>query len=573
MEDTEVRIFFEKERSDLSTRAINLLKELEIYDFRAFMDFIKMNNFTYDFQKVRNCGKRTAIEINGLIITLLSKYHSEREISSQDANTKITEEVEKEEKRIPNITFLYKSKLREFVLEDIETVQLLRYIDEFNYMFCKLSVRSRNIFRFLEIDTFKAMLNFLQTVKIGFRFIKVQNCGKKAEVECDNFIKDVIYLLVKDSEAALKTSSAIQSSLFQILNSYIFESKIFSEREIEILKVRFKINKNAEQNDKGALSEIANKFNLTTERIRQLETTLPRKVKLLTNNVIKEFNLDISKYTSSKFFLIDDQYTEKINEAEQTEFSLSFVILILDSIFNFDFEIFKFKTSDKLFAIAIEKKIRFDFERCFDYLITIVDNPVRKRGIILTLNEINEEYALNLNTPIDIAVRDILYCFLGQWDFVQIDNNQISILRNTRLKLFERIETLLKQNAKPLHYTKIYSLLTEQGIEITNALNVHSVLQRFPDIFGLKGQGIYGLKEWGGYFGSIGDVAEEYLKKRNEPLSMRDLEEFICRELIVSQESIREVLFHYAAENRFIKHRNGKVGLRKWDNVQLKMFK
>jgi hypothetical protein len=29
----------------------------------------------------------------------------------------------------------------------------------------------------------------------------------------------------------------------------------------------------------------------------------------------------------------------------------------------------------------------------------------------------------------------------------------------------------------------------------------------------LKGQGIYGLKEWGGYFGSIGDVAEKYLNK------------------------------------------------------------
>jgi hypothetical protein len=41
----------------------------------------------------------------------------------------------------------------------------MQSIDEFNYQFSTLSVRARNILRILEVDSFKNMLNFLQTTK------------------------------------------------------------------------------------------------------------------------------------------------------------------------------------------------------------------------------------------------------------------------------------------------------------------------------------------------------------------------------------------------------------------------
>lgn len=569
----DLQIIFEKERSDLSTRAANILTELGVFDFDNFMDFMRKHRFSFNFLNAKNCGSHTAREINDLVNIVFKNYHLEKSASQSLEPIKSNNERQQTESKKVNIAFLYKPMLNGFKMEDVETTTQLRIIDEFNYLFSNLSVRSRNIISFLEIETFKAMLTFLQTAEVGFRFSRVQNCGKKAEAECDGFLRDVIKIILKNSDKQNNPQKDFSNSFFQILDAYIFDSKKFDKREIEILKVRFKINKNSTQSLKSSLKEIADKFDLTRERIRQLEILIPKKLTWMTNHVIKEFNIDLAKYTSPKFFLIDEDYLKIINEKEQTDFSLSFILLVWSSIFKFNYEIHEFSDSGRLFAFAIDRKIRFDFDRCFKYLTEILENPIRKKDEIFQLDELNEEFSLILNVPMNEDVRNILLYFLKQWDFVQIDGDRINIPRNTKFRMYEYIEAILKKNAKPLHFTKIYNLLIEDGVTVSSPLNVHSVLQRFSDIFGLKGQGIYGLKEWGGHFGSIGDVAEEYLNKVKEPVSMRELEEFICKELIVSQESIREVLLHYEAENRFVKHRNGKIGLSKWENVQLKMFK
>jgi hypothetical protein len=145
-------------------------------------------------------------------------------------------------------------------------------------------------------------------------------------------VRGVIDIIVKQNEEVKGNVNTLRNFLFQILNSYIFESNKLSEREIEILRVRFKINIGS---NKGTLQEVADKFDLTRERIRQIESRLPRKIAVLVNKAIKEFKIDFSNYTSPNYFFVNEEYAKNVNEIEGTEFSLSFVILILSSIFKF----------------------------------------------------------------------------------------------------------------------------------------------------------------------------------------------------------------------------------------------
>jgi hypothetical protein len=150
--------------------------------------------------------------------------------------------------------------------------------------------------------------------------------------------------------------------------------------------------------------------------------------------------------------------------------------------------------------------------------------------------------------------------------------NNLIIARNTVVRLREYLIEILRAERKPLHYSVLFNKCIEKEVGVSSALSVHSQMQRFPEIFGLKGAGIYGLKEWGGYFGSIGDISHQYLIKKNRRVRFKELEKFVCSQLICSKDSIPEVLFRYNGESRFIKYNNGYVGLKIWEDKQLQLF-
>ena len=149
------------------------------------------------------------------------------------------------------------------------------------------------------------------------------------------------------------------------------------------------------------------------------------------------------------------------------------------------------------------------------------------------------------------------------------ERHTIIIKKNEKKQQYEYLIELLREFGHPMHFTDLFKLCVSRNIEFKSDINVHATLQRYDNFFGLKGPGTYGLKEWGGCFGSIGDVSEKYLKDNNCPVYQKELEEFICSELIVSQDSIREVLFNYLPEKRFVRIKGGMVGLKEWQNNNL----
>jgi hypothetical protein len=148
--------------------------------------------------------------------------------------------------------------------------------------------------------------------------------------------------------------------------------------------------------------------------------------------------------------------------------------------------------------------------------------------------------------------------------FTGTKEDQQIFYRNRKRTLASHIIEILENSDKPLHYSKIHQELVLRGAKTKSEQSTHGCLFNKSEIFGLKGQGIFDLRSKGGLFGTIGDVAEQILTKRNAPVHIHILEHLICRELMVSKKSIRPILFSYRSENRFIRDKSGNVSLKKW---------
>ena len=136
--------------------------------------------------------------------------------------------------------------------------------------------------------------------------------------------------------------------------------------------------------------------------------------------------------------------------------------------------------------------------------------------------------------------------------------------RNTKKHKYEYLAEILNIYKKPMHFSNLFKECLLRNIDVGSDANVHSTMMRFPNIFGLKGPGIWGLIEWGGYFGTIGDVTEKILRERNQPIERKELETILCRELYISQDSIINVLVRYEHEKRFVLLKNNMISLKEW---------
>lgn len=149
--------------------------------------------------------------------------------------------------------------------------------------------------------------------------------------------------------------------------------------------------------------------------------------------------------------------------------------------------------------------------------------------------------------------------------FAEIGPNGILLNKNSKQTLHSHIRDVLKQSGSPLHYTEIYKRLLRNEVNVKSDKSVLTVIFLKKQMFGLKGDGIYGLREWGGLFGNMAEVAEQILTLRNEPIHIRELENLVCKELIISKNSVKITIFKKSRKHKFAKDSQGYIRLTKWD--------
>ena len=518
----------------LSVRATNVLRETELDLFQNFYQRIMINKEEIDFQSLRNCGVRTKIEIVNFFDNVINSDKNKIFISNKYGQTN----------SYPNLNI--ESDDLEITLnnEIIFNVILIHY--------------SNNLKKFLNLVASDNLVEFIA----NFIGVNRELYWKRANdygltIELQKFISDISKICFEYKERDI--------GLFALLNIEVDHFNTFTQIEDDIFKYRLNYI-NTEKSE--TLQSLASKYGLTRERIRQIEVRLHKKITLLINKYSADFENVYSKYFYSEYFIIDEKFAKSVNEKEGTSFSLSFItkaLIEINPVEHRYYEIYNNKLAT--YGIFINKRYNFDFSKSFKEIFDLLKSK-RKNDIEISFDDLLKKYKKNNEEEYNykFLLIDIIKLFKAIVDSkqMQINSNNIVLKRNTKILAYEYLREILNHKKAPMHFNDIFDECKKRGINIKSALSVHGQLQLYPDIFGLKGPGTYGLKEWGGYFGTIGDVAEQYLKERGQPIGGSELKEFLSRELFISYDSIYTILFTYYNENRFVRLKSGKIGLKEW---------
>ena len=88
----------------------------------------------------------------------------------------------------------------------------------------------------------------------------------------------------------------------------------------------------------------------------------------------------------------------------------------------------------------------------------------------------------------------------------------------------ERVHLILKEHNRPMHFTEIAELIDrfQLGKRKAHPQTVHNELIK-DERFVLIGRGIYVLREWGYFEGTIQDVIRTILMEKNKPLKKEEI--------------------------------------------------
>jgi hypothetical protein len=295
---------------------------------------------------------------------------------------------------------------------------------------------------------------------------------------------------------------------------------VLSEKEKYIIENRFSLNDNPRQ----TLEKIGQKYNVTRERIRQIEKNALRKLERNVNNT------DLYYVTDLAVKLIDN-FGGVVSERRMVE-----EMKVKGECLNTDEESLKL-------TIDLEKEL----ERVHN---TIQYKPHwRKKGIkgahikkvcaagykllkkkkeVMTKGEITsaiinevkiEGFALTPEFVISSLDLDRRLLVLGN------KSVGLSSWRHINPKtLRDKIFYVMREMEKPMHYVEISEKIEKLPFDEKkiNTQAVHNELIRF-DGFVLIGRGIYALSEWGYKEGTVADVIESILKNETEPLSRNEI--------------------------------------------------
>lgn len=327
----------------------------------------------------------------------------------------------------------------------------------------------------------------------------------------------------------------------ELINSLLI---VLSEKEKYIIENRFSLN----GNPRLTLEKIGAKYNVTRERIRQIEKNALKKLSRNVNNT------QLRDLTALALQTLQD------NGGLMSEDALiSAVVSNVDSAENIDVNSLRLTIDLDKEIVREHNTIRF---RPFWRLAEIKPSMVKK-VCDLTVKELKKAEKIMSYTKVASITREKLgmetitdamaRSATGLDRELKTVNEGVGLAgwRNINPKtLRDKIFYVFNQTTKPLHYMDIANKISEFGFDTktVNTQAVHNELIRYPE-FILIGRGIYALKDWGYEEGTVADVIERVLREHRE-LS-RD--EIVDRVLEKRQVKKITILLNLKNKDQFVK--------------------
>lgn len=544
--------YFGTLRDNLSVRARHILEANKIFDFSALLKKTEKPGFT--FMNLRNCGKKTADELDNFVNQLLNY---QKEIAESEASA--TENT------------IYTIAIGDEYLRFVTDAPLKKPITDFD-----LSVRTINCLKNIEVETLGDLVSFNKSDLVGLR-----GFGKKVLQEIENVVLShglefgikVSSYQQEDTRTRSETS-IIPSSRYlsdtDIDFSYEFKDKyghfpmvfisyrtlsFLTEFEREVLRMTIDPHP-------LSLEEIANKFCLTRERIRQIYDKARKRIKasgtieqLFQNedwgvygvgedvSFVFSSDLHIDRIIEERDFLIEyiqNRGNDDWNTPNITESSLYFVLVMKGMIplwidqekkelssyyiasgqtapfFFVDDRLNQYKFNKVIREVHRLLKIKKTESVCVPITSYFIDNNCYWNGNSkpggIEIDKFKELLIRVLQVVCDIHTEG--ECIVFEYNKVDYGN-----------MLYE----LLKKAEARLHRDELLQLLVnecfEQGVpcEITDSSQLTTFLSRDPRIISIGKSGYWGLKEWGEVTGSIRNIAVKMVRKSKEPIQIEDL--------------------------------------------------
>ena len=308
----------------------------------------------------------------------------------------------------------------------------------------------------------------------------------------------------------------------------------FDSRKKDILVRRFGLLGDKRE----TLEKIGKSFNICRERVRQIEKRICQEILEKNPSLAEIFSYFLNYFREHGQVRKEETLLKECSNGENENFV--FFLLSLRS------DYFQRFTEKKDYFALWTTNISF-FQKAKKIIKEVIER-LRKEEKILSLKEINNRFQLPekvLSSYLEISktiikTKDNFYG-LKEWPTV-----------NPR-RIRDKIYLLIKEKGTPFHFKKIHELMPWANIN-----TIHNELIK-DERFVLVGRGIYALKEWGYFPGTLKEIIFNYLKEKNKPLSKEEIIEFVLKQRFVKKFTILQYL---SDRTLFIKKDNDKYYIR-----------
>lgn len=541
---------------ELSVRAFNVCKALGL---KTVSEFIGYYDVHQSFMMAPNCGDKTDQEFKKLYDYLKKTNNISHNTAPTQGN-----------------------------LLDFNQVIISKFL--------QLTVRSRNrLLEFLNLQNPdpEALKEIILSPR--FRPKSIRNIGVKSEAEIRLFIASTLSFW--ESLQKVQPDKDYFSRLISRIVGYNFTEQRFIEqgkaKELFLLSVgktiietKFKENPVDLFIFKShfgflektySLGAIAQKFNLTRERIRQKKVTVLEKV-LFELRQLKT----LIPYTNYKNLLTGGSIvilSDSLQTNEVQEVGEHFATFAFGSIFEEDYytltkddkipkprvvDIYenytKFKTIQGYYLVSKKLARKQELIGLFTYLLEKVSQRC-SQDILLDISSFFSR---------DFSPQDLkLLCGLFTFESGVAANPERGVLKlpkNSIKLIHEYARDVLASIGRPAHVNEILELIRAQYPDFkSNASSLRNLITRNKELFIYFGRtSTFGLKEWelSGSIkgGTIRDIVEEYLKKFDFLCHISSVLRYVNNYRSTSYNSLMTNL-KLMTDNRFTFYKNGYIGL------------
>jgi hypothetical protein len=587
------------ELESISIRTYNICIYNNLKDLISILSFYKRNDFS--FEKLRNCGRKTNLELTNLC----NKYYNKFEKELLEFKPEFEDEDLKKDILLQKII----CKL------DEKQIEIINY--KVSVYFETLSRRTKNslIFYLNRNFNFENINNKL--IKINnLNNIEIKNAGTKTLLEINTFIltvKEIVsniaiiennndlnilknrYLFKNQYLIDDLPNEIIESeSFFKIIDFLINNNNIFDDKELIIFKKIFKIYF---ETDLKTIKEVSKEINLSTERVRQTKSDILNKLykKFISYISFKErFKIGNEIELYNDFIYVTNEKCNQINSVNKTNFSKEFISYLI-----YIYSAGKYKLIGNTEDVLLKKNFIKSDRHNWNNFYLVDSNLVKNFKIDDFINEISNRNNEQIDETYKFNFKSYLTFFINNNNFDNIDkisnvfekiiniefgiildlDDNIVFNRSKKISLYEYAYEALIILDKPSFVSEIKDKICDlyPNLEIDEA-KVSSALKRKDGFVPIERKSLFGLKIWekekeNFIGGTIKDVVYDFLKDKTRPQHILKIKEYIQK--MREKKDQRSIITNLKLDplNRFIFFNQNFIGIKENNNIYTNNFK